>query len=78
MVAEVLELLGGLPLVLDCTLGGGGHSAALLASGSDFSDLDAYRALAERSRVGTTILLLAVATIAGLEVRIWDIWGGTA
>lgn len=30
--------------------------------------------LAERSRVGTTILLLAVATVAGLEVRLWDIW----
>ena len=34
MVAEVLDLLGGRPLVLDCTLGGGGHAAALLASGS--------------------------------------------
>lgn len=32
--------------------------------------------LAERSRVGTTILLLAVATVAGLELRLWDIWGG--
>jgi hypothetical protein len=30
--------------------------------------------LTERSRVGTTILLLAVATIAGLEIRLWDIW----
>lgn len=30
--------------------------------------------LAERSRVGTTILLLAVATVAGLEVRLWDVW----
>lgn len=30
--------------------------------------------LAERSRVGTTILLLSVATVAGLEVRLWDIW----
>ena len=34
MIAEVLDLLGGRPLVLDCTLGGGGHAAALLASGS--------------------------------------------
>jgi len=34
MVGEVLDLLGGRPLVLDCTLGGGGHSAALLESGS--------------------------------------------
>jgi hypothetical protein len=30
--------------------------------------------LAERSRVGTTILLLAVATVAGLELRLDDIW----
>ena len=36
----------------------------------------AFFALAERSRVGTTILLLGVATVAGLEVRLWDIWGG--
>ncbi len=30
--------------------------------------------LAERSRVGTTILLLGVATVAGLELRLWDVW----
>jgi len=36
----------------------------------------AFFALAERSRVGTTILLLGVATVAGLEVRLWDVWGG--
>lgn len=34
--------------------------------------------LAERSRVGTTILLMAVATVAGLEVRLADIWGSGA
>lgn len=37
----------------------------------------ALLSLAERSRVGTTILLLAVATVAGLEVRLWDVWGTT-
>ncbi|MEV5002296.1 hypothetical protein [Nocardioides sp. LML1-1-1.1] len=37
----------------------------------------AFFSLAERSRVGTTILLLGVATVAGLELRLWDIWGGT-
>ena len=37
----------------------------------------AFFSLAERSRVGTTILLLAVATVAGLELRLWDIWGAT-
>ena len=36
----------------------------------------AFFSLAERSRVGTTILLLAVVTVAGLEVRLWDVWGG--
>ncbi|KRB73967.1 hypothetical protein ASE01_18380 [Nocardioides sp. Root190] len=34
----------------------------------------AFFSLAERSRVGTTILLLAVATVAGLELRLWDVW----
>lgn len=33
LVAPVLELLGASALVLDCTLGGGGHSAALLDAG---------------------------------------------
>jgi 16S rRNA (cytosine1402-N4)-methyltransferase len=33
LAGEVLELLRGLPAVLDCTLGGGGHSAALLEAG---------------------------------------------
>lgn len=37
----------------------------------------AFFSLTERSRVGTTILLLAVATVAALELRLWDIWGGT-
>lgn len=36
----------------------------------------AVLALTERSRVGTTILLLAVATVAGLELRLWEVWGG--
>lgn len=39
MVDEVVALLGGAE-VLDCTLGGGGHSEALLASGSSVVALD--------------------------------------
>jgi hypothetical protein len=34
----------------------------------------AYFSLAERSRAGTSILLLAVATVAGLELRLDDVW----
>src|SRR4051812_39700229 len=35
LVGPVVELLGGSALVLDGTLGGGGHSAALLDAGVD-------------------------------------------
>jgi 16S rRNA (cytosine1402-N4)-methyltransferase len=40
MVDEVLALFAGAEEVLDCTLGGGGHSEALLASGSSVVALD--------------------------------------
>lgn len=40
LVDEVLEMLAGARLVLDCTLGGGGHSAALLESGASVVGLD--------------------------------------
>jgi len=40
LVDEVLETLAGSRLVLDCTLGGGGHSAALLESGVGVIGLD--------------------------------------
>src|ERR1700716_1299908 len=40
MVDEVSALLSGAKEVLDCTLGGGGHSEALLASGSSVVALD--------------------------------------
>lgn len=60
MVAEVLHFLAARSLVLDCTLGGGGHSAALLDAGSrviavdrDPSALAAARArLADAARAG--------------------------
>ena len=34
MVEDVVELFKGAPLILDCTLGGGGHSEALLSRGA--------------------------------------------
>jgi 16S rRNA (cytosine1402-N4)-methyltransferase len=40
MVDEVLALFAGAEQVLDCTQGGGGHSEALLASGSSVVALD--------------------------------------
>ena len=40
LVDEVLETLAGARLVLDCTLGGGGHSAAILETGASVIGLD--------------------------------------
>jgi len=40
LVAEVLDLLAGARMVLDGTLGGGGHAAALLESGATVYGLD--------------------------------------
>ena len=40
LATEVLELLEGSKTVLDCTLGGGGHSAALLAMGAHVTAID--------------------------------------
>ncbi|MEZ0580655.1 hypothetical protein [Nocardioides sp. MH1] len=38
----------------------------------------AFWSLAERNRSGTAVLLLAVLTVAALEVRLDAIWGGAA
>jgi len=40
LVNEVVELFGGAKTILDCTLGGGGHSAALLALGANVTAID--------------------------------------
>ena len=40
LASEVLTLLRGARLVLDCTLGGGGHSEALLEAGADVVAVD--------------------------------------
>ena len=50
MVDEVVALLSGADQVLDCTLGGGGHSDALLASGSSVVALDRDEAAITEAR----------------------------
>lgn len=54
MVAEVLGALAGATDVLDCTLGGGGHTLALLQSGASVTgidrDADAIAAAEDRLR----------------------------
>jgi 16S rRNA (cytosine1402-N4)-methyltransferase len=40
LVDETVELFRGAKTILDCTLGGGGHSAALLASGANVTAID--------------------------------------
>jgi 16S rRNA (cytosine1402-N4)-methyltransferase len=50
MVGEVTALLADAKEVLDCTLGGGGHSEALLASGSSVIALDQDEAAIDEAR----------------------------
>ncbi len=55
LVDEVVEVLGGAKTILDCTLGGGGHSAALLALGADVTaiDRDAEAVVEARKRLAS-------------------------
>src|SRR6266513_2616842 len=50
MVDEVVALLAGAEQILDCTLGGGGHSEALLAAGSSVVALDRDEAAITEAR----------------------------
>ncbi len=50
MVDEVVALLSGAEEILDCTLGGGGHSEALLTSGSSVVALDRDEAAIAEAR----------------------------
>jgi 16S rRNA (cytosine1402-N4)-methyltransferase len=50
MVEEVVALLSGAEEVLDCTLGGGGHTEALLAAGSSVVALDRDEAAITEAR----------------------------
>jgi len=50
MVAEVVGLFEGAKEILDCTLGGGGHTEALLASGSSVVAIDRDQAAIDEAR----------------------------
>ena len=60
LVAEVLQLLGHVRSVLDGTLGGGGHSAALIAAGAHVTALDR-----DPEAIATARVRLAAAEYAG-------------
>src|SRR5207237_224241 len=52
MVDEVVALFEGADEILDCTLGGGGHTEALLASGASVGRVDASAAAMAVARKG--------------------------
>jgi 16S rRNA (cytosine1402-N4)-methyltransferase len=66
LLSEVETLLGGAPTILDCTLGGGGHSAAFLERGARVTGIDrdpralaaARERLADYERIGRFRALL--------------------
>jgi 16S rRNA (cytosine1402-N4)-methyltransferase len=66
LLDDVVALLGGAATVLDCTLGGGGHSAALLGQGARVTGIDrdpraiaaARERLADFERIGQFRALL--------------------
>src|SRR3954469_13405305 len=67
MVEEVLHLLEGAKEILDCRLGGGGHSEAFLAAGADVTALDQDQAAINEAR-----MRLAAYEAAG---RFRGLWG---
>ena len=84
LVAEVLQLLGHVRSVLDGTLGGGGHTAALIAAGAHVTALDrdpeaiavARARLASAEAAGTFTPILAnfadIDRVAALAGRTFD------
>jgi len=40
--------------------------------------IGAFWSLAERSRAGTAVLLVALLTVLAVEVRLWSVWGAGA
>ena len=84
MVEEVVRLFNGAKQVLDCTLGGGGHSEALLASGASVVAIDrdeaaiteARKRLAPFEATGRFLALRAnfgeINRVPELEERIFD------
>ena len=54
----------------------GGLFASYLVSLALVLPIGAFWSLAERTRAGTAVLLLALLTVVGLELRVASIWAG--
>lgn len=85
LLTEVESLLAGASNILDCTLGGGGHSAALLDSGMRVTGIDrdsraltsARERLADHERAGTFRALLGnYANLEGAGLAYAELFDG--
>ena len=59
LVAEILEAFSSCNEILDCTLGGGGHSEAMLSAGKTVIGIDRDPVAIEEAKKRLTIALTA-------------------
>jgi len=72
MVEQIVAALDGCASVLDCTLGGGGHSLALLEHGHRVTGIDRDPAALREAPPTVEINVVATVTTGTVEVRVAD------